>query len=122
MRTVEGTELGAKDLAMLDAGEEPTFAARPTFATVGAGGHWSTPLLVLTTRRLVLSKDRLLGKPKADFAVSWPEVRAVSGELWNGGGPQIQLIVDTARAQVELIVPPEHAVDVESAIRSGYLT
>ena len=101
---------------------DATKASGLTFATVGAGGHWSTPLLVLTTRRLVLSKDRLFGKPKADFAVSWPEVRAVSGELWNGGGPQIQLIVDTARAQVELIVPPEHAVDVESAIRSGYLT
>ena len=25
-----------------------------------------------------------MGKPKADFAVSWPEVRAVTGELWNG--------------------------------------
>lgn len=122
MQTVEGHELTNKDLSLLAANETPTFAARPSYATVGAGGtHWTTPLLLLTDRRLMISKDRLVGKPKVDFSADWSDISSVRGELWNGGGPQIQLLVQTKRVSVELIVQPQHAVDVESAIRAGYL-
>jgi hypothetical protein len=69
----------------------------------------------------LISKDRLLGKPKADFSAEWANVSSVRGQLWNGGGPQIQLLVQTKHAGVELIVQPQHSVDVESAIRAGYL-
>jgi hypothetical protein len=69
----------------------------------------------------VVSKEKLFGHRKVDFTVEWPDVRTVSGELWNGGGPQIQLMVRTACGDVELIVQPQYAVEVESAIRSGYL-
>ncbi len=62
-----------------------------------------------------------MGKPKADFTAEWSDVSSVKGQLWNGGGPQIQLLVQTRSASVELIVQPQHAVDVESAIRAGYL-
>lgn len=121
MKTVEGSELTAKELGLLDQGETARFAARPSFATVGAGQHWSVPLLLLTDRRLVISKDKLVGKRKADFAVAWSGVERVSGQLWNGGGPQIQLVVQLSRSAVELVVQPEHAVKIESAIRAGYL-
>lgn len=121
MQTVEGHELTNKDLSLIASNETPTFAARPSYVTVGAGAHWTTPLLLLTNRRLLISKDRLMGKPKADFSAEWPDISNVRGELWNGGGPQIQLLVQTRRTSVELIVQPQHAVDVESAIRAGYL-
>lgn len=102
-------------------GETPIFAARPSFATVAGGEHWSSPLLLLTDRRLVITKDRLFAKRKADFAAPWSDVITVSGELWKGGGPQIELIVRSTRGDVELVVQPQHAVDVESAIRAGYM-
>jgi hypothetical protein len=123
MQTVECNELDAKVLALLEPGESAVFAARPAYATVRAGQHWNAPALVLTDRRLLISKDRLFGKAKADFAAAWTEVSRVEGSLWNGGGPQIQLLVFNSRTvePVELIVAPQHAVDVESAIRSGYL-
>ncbi len=121
MKTVEGRELSRHELALLEPGESATFAARPSYATVGSGSHWATPLLLLTNRRLVISKEKMLGKRKADFSVPWSAVSGVSGELWKGGGPQIQLIVQSQRGSVELIVQPQYAVDVESAVRSGYL-
>lgn len=121
MRTVEGSELTSKELGLLEPGETPTFAARPSFATVTSGDHWDLPLLLLTDRRMVISKDKLLGKRKANFSAYWSDISGITGELWKGGGPQIQLIVRSSAGEVELIVQPEYAVDVESAIRSGYL-
>lgn len=123
MDTVEGHNLTNKHLSLIDADETPTFAARPSFATVGpVGAHWTAPLLLLTSRRLIISKDRFLGQPKADFSEEWGDISSVKGQLWNGGGPQIQLLVQTRYTSIELIVQPQFAVEVESAIRSGYLT
>lgn len=122
MDTVEGGRLAEKELAaLLQPGESGVFAARPSYATVGHGANWAMPLLLLTDKRLIISKDKLIGKRKADHSVAWSEVTTVSGELWNGGGPQIQLIVQCTQGDIELIVQPQWAVDVESAIRSGYL-
>jgi len=121
MRTVEGGQLSAKELALVEPGETATFAARPSYATVSGGAHWDHPLLLLTDRRLVISREKIIGKRKADFAIEWSGVETVNGEPWMGGGPQIALTVRTVRGDVELIVQPQHAVDVESAIRSGYL-
>ena len=123
MKTVEGYPLDRKTLALLESGESAVFAARPSYVTVDGGTRWDGPTLLLTDRRLVVTKDRLFGKAKADVSIEWRAVRSVRGELWQGGGPKIQLLVenDRTRAPIEMIVPPEHAVDVESAIRSGYL-
>lgn len=122
MQTVEGHELTSKELGIISSGEIPTFAARPSYATVGAlGSHWTTPLLLLTNKGLLIRKERLIGKPKADFSAEWSDITSIRGELWNGGGPQIQLLVQTKRAPVELIVQPQYAVDIESAIRTGYI-
>jgi len=121
MRTVEGHKLRGKRLVIVEPGETPTFAARPSFAAVGGGMPWQLPLLLLTDRRFVISREKLIGKPKADFAAGWPEVSGVEGKLWNGAGPLIQLLVRTKGASVELLVPPTYAADVESAIRAGYL-
>jgi hypothetical protein len=122
MNTVEGGPVSAKELSLLEPGENPTFAARPSYATIREGDHWSLPLLLLTDRRLVISKEKVIGRRKIDLSVAWSEVAGVHGELWNGGGPQIQLIIDTNQDGIELIVAAEHAVDVESAVRSSYLT
>lgn len=121
MQTVEGHKLTEKQLSFIEPGETPIFAAHPSYVTVGGGANWAIPLLLLTDRRMVVSKERLMGKPKADFTAKWSDVSSVKGQLWNGGGPQIQLLVQTRGASVELIVQPQHAVDVESAIRAGYL-
>ena len=123
MKTVEGHDVDRKALALLEEGESPAFAARPSYVTVDGGAHWDATTLLLTDRRLVVTKDRLFGKGKADVSLAWPAVESVRGELWKGAGPKIQLLVETAQARgpIEMIVSPEHAVEVESAIRSGYL-
>lgn len=121
MDAVEGNQLSARELALVGPEETFEFAARPDFATVGAGDHWSMPLLLLTDHRLVISKDKLIGKRKADFAADWKDVIRVNGEPWMGVGTRIQLIIQTRRADIELIAQPLYAVDIESAIRSGYM-
>ena len=120
MHTIEGHALTNKELGVIEPSEEPEFAARPMFATVNDGEHWQGPLLLLTDRRLVISKDKLIGRPKADFTADSSEVSKVRGEPWNGGGPLIQLVVHASHASIELIMQPQHAVEVESAIRNGY--
>jgi hypothetical protein len=123
VKTVEGYDVDRKALTLIGANEMSVFAARPSFATVHPGIHWDASTLLLTDRRMIITKDRLLGKAKADFEVGWAAVRNVQGALWNGGGPQIQLLVHNPQTAqpVELIVQPQHAADVESAIRAGYL-
>ena len=88
MKSIEGSELTPKQLARLDAGETCTFAARLGLAAVGLGAHWDTPTLLVTDRRLLISKEKLVGKRKADFETSWPEISGVRCELWNGGDPR----------------------------------
>ncbi len=123
MKTIEGREIDDKALVLVNAGETVVFAARPAYTTVNPGAHWNAATLLLTDQRLILIKDRLFGKAKADFQASWSEVRTVDGELWMGGGPQIQLLVQHSKSSqpVELIVDPQYATEVESAIRGGYL-
>src|SRR3569833_1898954 len=48
-------------------------------ASVGMAALWSSPLLLLTVHRLLLSLDRLFGRPRAVHAVSWPHVESVEG-------------------------------------------
>jgi hypothetical protein len=120
MQLADGRELGQKFLSCLEPGETPTFAAWLMNATVNGGSSWSIPLLLLTSHRLIISKEKLLGRPKADFAVAWPGVSTVgSGSIALHG---IELIVTTTRVTVSVVVRSEHAVEVESAIRAGYLS
>jgi hypothetical protein len=123
MKTIEGYDLDQKVLTLLQPNEAPKFAARPSFATVRPPQHWDATSLLLTDKRMLISKDRLFGKAKADFAAQWSEVSHVEGVLWNGGGPQIQILVSNSLTMfpIELIVQPQYAVEVESAIRAGYL-
>jgi hypothetical protein len=71
MHPIEGHALTKKELGLIEPGEGPVFAARPMFATVNDGEHWQGPLLLLTDCRLVISKDKLIGRPKADFTADW---------------------------------------------------
>ena len=123
MKTVEGYDVDRKAISVLADGEVAVFAARPSFATAVAGIHWDATTLLLTERRLIIVKDRIFGKGRADCSIEWEDVRSVEGSLWNGGGPQIQLLVYSARSDepIELIVRPQEAVEIESAIRAGYL-
>ncbi|MGH3155113.1 MAG: hypothetical protein ACRDNF_00845 [Streptosporangiaceae bacterium] len=123
MQTIEGSELAAKYLSCLEPGETPTFATWLEFASVNGAADWKRPLLLLTSQRLIISKEKLFGKPKADFTITWPEVSSVSGGPWHGTyNPLIQLDVQTRRGALALPVKNVHAVDVESAIRAGYLS
>ena len=121
MQTVEGREVTPKVLGVLDSGESLVFAAMPDYATPPSGQHWDSTFLLLTDRRLLVTKRKALGRSKADFEVPWSQVSTIEGGLWNGGGPKIQLIVSTRLGNLELIVIPNYAVDVESAIRHQYL-
>lgn len=120
MKTVEGRELTEKQLALMEPGEIPTFAVGLSFATVGDGATWKMPLLLLTDRRFIISKDKLLGKPKADFATAWLDVSTVrSGSIT----PYfIELIVQTARGNISVVSLSQYAAEVEGAIREGYLS
>ena len=120
MKTVEGQELTEKQLAIIEPGETPTFTAWLSFATVGGGDTWKMPLLLLTNRRFIISKEKLLGKPKANFAASWSDVSTVgSGSITP---IFIELIVQTARGNISVVTLSQHAVEVEAAIRTGYLS
>ncbi len=60
--------VSSKDLSALLEREELRFAARPPDVIVG-NRKWTMPLLMLTSRRLLVVKERLLGKPRVEFAV-----------------------------------------------------
>jgi hypothetical protein len=123
VQTIEGSELEAKYLSCLESGETPTFAAWLEFASVNGAADWKRPLLLLTSHRLIISKEKLFGRPKADFTITWPEVSAVSGGPWHGTySPLIQLDVQTLRGTLSLPVKNVHAVDIEGSIRAGYLS
>jgi hypothetical protein len=121
MQTVEGRDLTAKELSLVGGDETPTFAARPTFVTVGRGQPITAPLLLLTSKRLVIARDKIIGKLRADYSADWSDVLSVAGQLWRGSGPQIELLVRARPADLQLVVQAIHAVDIESAIRHGYL-
>ena len=78
------------------------------------------PLLLLTNRRFIISKEKLLGKPKANFETAWPDVSTVgSGSIT----PYfIELIVQTARGTISVVALSQYAAEVEAAIRAGYLS
>ena len=120
MKTVEGRELTEKQLTLIEPGEIPTFAAWLSFATVEDGDTWKMPLLLLTNRRFIISKEKLLGKPKANFETAWPDVSTVgSGSIT----PYfIELIVQTARGTISVVALSQYAAEVEAAIRAGYLS
>jgi hypothetical protein len=122
VNTVEGSELAAKYLSCLEPGETPRFAAWLEFASVGGGADWKHPLLLLTSHRLIISKEKLFGKPQADFAITWLEISTVSSRPWYGAySPLIQLNVQTLQGALALPVKNVHAADIEGAIRAGYL-
>jgi hypothetical protein len=122
MKAVQGFELTAKDLSVVETGESATFAARLSWAYVN-GADLREPLLVLTDQRLIISQQKLFGKRSADFVATWAEVATVSSGPWHGTfNPLIQLDVKTTRGTIGLAVQTLYAVDVESAIRAGYLS
>jgi hypothetical protein len=122
MRTIEGHELPEKVLGVLNSKEKIVAAARPMFASPNAMEHWDNAVLLVTDQRMIVTRERLFGRAKADYVLAWNDVETVSGELWHGGGPDIQLLVHTHTGrQFELIVRPQHAKEIESAIRGGYM-
>jgi hypothetical protein len=123
MKDIEGYAIPDKVLQVVTNDETLTCVFQPSYATARLGQTWSRPHVLLTSDRLVIVKDRLFGRARADVVVDWADVSGVTGQLWMGGGPKIQLLVSGPRLSppIELIVPPEFAVDAESAIRSCYL-
>ena len=118
MQTVEGFKLSAKQVSWLGPDETLTFAVRLAFASVNGASDWREPLLILTNTRLVISKNKMFGAHKADYAVPWSEVSAVSNGPWHGAfNPLIQLDVRTARGVLMLPVANIYATEVENAIR-----
>jgi hypothetical protein len=119
VETVDGHQLTARDFVLLQERERLAAAARPWRVAVGSEPHWPTPLLLLTDRRLVVSKDRRIGRRRADFEAEWSAVSSVSEPLWNGG-QGIQLLLYASSTLLELILQPRYAAVIESVIRAGY--
>lgn len=120
MQSIEGEPLGSKKIPALETGETATFAARPDQITLPGGEPWQSPLLLLTDKRFIVSKNRLLGKAKIDYEVPWTEVHRVVSESQED--LTVQLLVRSEHGEIELIVPPKNASDVNAAIRKGYLS
>lgn len=120
METVEGFPVGNAEAALVPGSERLIFAARP-IRIFRPGGYWSAPTLLLTDARMIVSKSRALGKRRDDVNVAWSDIRRVSGQPWNGYGPPIELTVATTTGDLVFLAEPVYAVDIESAIRSGYL-
>jgi hypothetical protein len=70
---------------------------------------------------MLISKDRWF-KPRIDFEVDWSNVSSVEGTLSETGRSIRLLVRDINGAElVEFVVTNQYAVQVESAIRSGYV-
>jgi hypothetical protein len=120
-KTIGDVAVSDKELSLIETGETPKHAWRPIHATVAGGERWDRPLLLLTDHRMLLIKDRLFGRPRADYAVAWADVDRVSGDGWNGSFAHIQLDVQSAAGNLALVMTPAQAADAEGAIRAGYL-
>jgi hypothetical protein len=119
MELTGGAEISPHYLTYLEAGEVPTFGTWLSLAVVN-GQEWKIPLLLLTDRRFIISKKRIVGKPRADLALPWANVSTIgSGTI---SPAFIELIVSTTRGPIPIHVLPQHAADVEGAIRTGYLS
>src|SRR4051794_40889750 len=105
-------ELTRKQMALLDTGENVVLAYRPLEAKVD-GATWQVPTLVCTDRRIIVTKDKLIGKPRAEYEAPFASVSEVRGEPWWGGSAgTILLTVEASVGAIALVVKPEDAVDV----------
>ena len=79
-------ELSAKQSALLEPGEHPpTLIAFPVSASTPDGqqfGGSKSMLLFITDRRLIVAKDKLVGKLKPDFSIGWADVHTVLGRIF----------------------------------------
>jgi hypothetical protein len=138
MRSVEGELLGSKKIPALGPDETATLATRPEHVTPPGSEPWQAPLLLLTDKRFIVSKNRRAGKPKIDFEVPWTEIHRVVSESQNmtirldeaqeltAGLDEAQdvttrLIVRSEPGEIELVVRSQDASDLNAAIRKGYL-
>lgn len=116
MPTIEGRELAAKFLGLLkerEAGADVRSVAG--LETISIDEHWNDALLLVTDRRLLVSKDRLFGRAKLDFPVRWRQVNNVMNsrrtELSRGSSS----LPFTVRVlyQPDSIVQPKYAVQID---------
>lgn len=138
MRSIEGELLGSKKIPALSPDETATLAARPEHITLPGSTPWHSPLLLLTDKRFIVSKNRRVGKAKIDFEVPWTEVHRVVSEsqdmttqldesedtttqLDESQVMTTQLIVRSEHGEIQLVVRSQNASDVNAAIRKGYL-
>lgn len=122
MRGFDGSSVPETSFGFLRPGEVIDSAARPSYAIVGGGDWWDIPFLLLTNQRLVVSRAPLFGKPKLNYSCDWGEVLSVTGQLWNGTGPKVQVLVQSSQPVLELLDEPMRAYDIETNIRSAYST
>src|SRR5690348_14945164 len=83
MRSIEGELLGSKRIPALGPDETATLAVWTEHITPPGSAPLQAPLLVLTDKRFIVSKNRRVGKPKIDFEVPWTEVHRVVAESPN---------------------------------------
>jgi hypothetical protein len=138
MRSIEGEMIASKKIPALGPDETATLAARPEHIALPGGEPWLSPLLLLTDKRFIVSKNRRLGKAKIDFEVPWTQVHRVVAESPGmiipldesddtttppdeSQATTTQLIVRSEHGEIQLAVRSQNASDVNAAIRKGYL-
>jgi hypothetical protein len=121
MRNIGNVSIG-KQQAIIDAlpsGEESLAVARAS-RWMESTHFWGFPTLILTNRRLVVSKDRLMGKAKEDSVVSLLEVESSgSGAVSKFGTWAIRFSTRTGQEYGLFFAETEHALAFEEAFREA---
>jgi hypothetical protein len=138
MQSIEGEQLSSKKVPALGPDETATLAARPERIIPPGSEPWESPLLLLTDKRFIVSKNRRIGKAKIDFEVPWTQVHRVAAESQNlaaeledyqdtttqvdeSQATTTQLIVRSEHGEIQLVIRSQNTSEVTAAIRKGYL-
>ena len=136
MQSIEGELLGSKKVPALGPDETATLAARPERIIPPGSEPWESPLLPLTAKRFIVSKNRRIGKAKLDFEVPWTQVHRVAAESQNlaaeledyqdtatqpdeSQAMTTQLIVRSEHGEIQLVIRSKNTSEVTAAIRDN---
>lgn len=121
MRNIGNVRLG-KQQAILDAlpSGEDGLAVVQASRWMESTHFWSYPTLILTNRRLIASKDRLMGKAKEDSVVSLLDVESSgSGAVSNFGTWAVKLSTRARQEYGLFFSETDHALAFEEAFREA---
>ncbi len=110
-------------LAELGEGEQPRLACMPIELETSAGQFMDMkiPTILVTNQRILVSKDRLFGKPKVNWQLDLKEIETVGMGPLHGVGPAWEAHFHTHRRSptVLLFDGPQQAEDFRNGLRDA---